>query len=102
VHGSQSATVKAFAFVADLIVNIAVLEHAQSLLSPLLLAKAPLNPALAIPQTSPYLGIHLKYLRAGGKGISHNLPISPQMPRYFKHFSRMNTTKQRWTRLFWG
>ena len=64
VEGAEAAAVEAAGLVADLVVDVAVAEHAAALLLPLLLAESPLDAALAIAEAPAYLGLHWKYLHA--------------------------------------
>jgi hypothetical protein len=86
VAGAQATAVQAACLVADFVVDIAVAKQTATLFGLLLLAQAPLDAALAIPQAAAYGGLHLKYLHAWGKGKRCHTPIPPQMPRYFKSF----------------
>jgi hypothetical protein len=54
--------------VAEVVVNVLVLEHPSALHGPLLLLQPALHAALAIAQLFPYSGVHLKYLLGRGKG----------------------------------
>jgi hypothetical protein len=84
--GADASGVQATGLVADVVVDVAVPEHPPALFSPLLLAQAAADAALAMAESPLYLDVHLKYLRAGGKGNRLHTPIPPGMPRYFKFF----------------
>src|SRR5262249_49371567 len=86
VEGAQAAAAQALGLGADLVVDVAVAEHALALLPPLPLAQAALQAALAIAEPSAYVGVHLKYLHVPSEGCLGQKPISSQMPRYFKFF----------------
>jgi hypothetical protein len=56
------------------------------LLGPLPLAEPALDAALALAESLPYLGVHLKYLHAVGTGQRCDTLIPAEMPRYFQRF----------------
>jgi hypothetical protein len=63
MDGTDAPAVQALRLVPDLVVDVAVAEHASALLGPLLVAEA-----------AAYLSLHLKYLPVRGEG---NLVTSP-------------------------
>src|SRR5262249_45501291 len=75
VDGADTAAVQPLGLVTDLVVDVAVPEHALTLLGPLLFAQAALDAALAIAQAPAYLGCHLKYLPARGEGCFVTSPL---------------------------
>src|SRR5262249_52907477 len=84
--GAEAAGVQAAGLVAEVVVDVAVAEHPAALLGPVPVAQAAADAALAIAESPLYRDVHLKYLRAGGRGNCLGTPISPRMPRYFKFF----------------
>src|SRR5437879_650080 len=68
MDGADASTRHTLGLVADVVVNVLILEHPSSLHGPLLLLQPALQAALAIAQLFPYSGVHLKYLLGGGKG----------------------------------
>src|SRR5262249_59565184 len=86
VAGAEAAGVQAAGLVAEVVVDVAVAEHPAALLGPVPVAQAAADAALAIAESPLYRDVHLKYLRAGGRGNCLGTPISPRMPRYFKFF----------------
>jgi len=77
LEGAEAAGVQALGLVAEFVVDVAVAEEAAVLLGPLLGAEAVSDTALAIAEPAAYLGVHLKYLHARGKGTRDHTPISP-------------------------
>ena len=91
--GPEAAAVQTVRLVPDLVVDIVVTEQAAVLLGPWLAAQVALNTALAIAESLAYVGVHLKYLRAGGKGDRRHKPIPPELPRHFNTFLQTFQTR---------
>ena len=90
VDGTDTAAVQPLSLVTDLVVEVAVAEHAAALLWPLLRAEAALDAALAIAEAPAYLGFHLKYLHVRGRAALVTSPFPYKRRGISRFFTRPN------------